>query len=84
MFVDSVMLNSLIQTALNGQRKHTNTLDGSWLSVIEIAEHLGASDDNSLPTHQVGWMSKVNNVEVDEWVRSGGAADKSDKPDTEQ
>jgi hypothetical protein len=22
--------------------------------------------------------------EVDEWVRSGGAADKSDKPDTEQ
>ena len=22
--------------------------------------------------------------EVDEWVRSGGAADKTDKPDTEQ
>ena len=34
--------------------------------------------------HRVGrrWMFKQD--EVDEWVRSGGAADKSDKPDTEQ
>jgi hypothetical protein len=37
-----------------------------------------------MPGHRVGrrWMFKQD--EVDEWVRSGGATDKSDKPDTEQ
>lgn len=60
-----------------------------WLSVEEIAEHLGVSKDTiyawinkkRMPAHRIGrfWKFKVD--EVDEWVRSGGAADteKSEK-----
>ena len=54
-----------------------------WLSVEEIAEHLGVSKDSiyawinkkRMPAHRIGrfWKFKVD--EVDEWVRSGGAAD---------
>lgn len=54
-----------------------------WLSVEEIAEHLGVSKDTiyawinkkRMPAHRIGrfWKFKVD--EVDEWVRSGGAAD---------
>lgn len=41
-------------------------------------------EQRAVPGHRVGrrWMLKQD--EVDEWVRSGGAADKSDKPDTER
>ena len=41
-------------------------------------------EQRAMPGHRVGrrWMFKQD--EVDAWVRSGGAADKSGKPDTEQ
>lgn len=60
-----------------------------WLSVEEISIHLGVSKDTiyawrekkKLPGHRVGrfWKFKAN--EVDEWVRSGNAAElpKGDK-----
>ena len=52
-----------------------------WLSVEEIGEHLGISKDTvyawiskkSLPAHRVGRFWKFQRVEVDAWVRSGGA-----------
>jgi hypothetical protein len=49
--------------------------------VIAKTEPLGS---RIMPAHRVGrrWMFKQD--EVDEWGRSGGAADKTDKPDTEQ
>lgn len=55
------------------------------LSVVEIAEYLGVSDDsvyrwindNGLPAHRVGRMWKFKKDEVDQWVRNGGAADGS-------
>jgi len=53
-----------------------------WLSVDEIAEHLGVSKDSvygwvssgRMPGHRVGRLWKFKRAEVDEWVRAGGAA----------
>ena len=53
-----------------------------WLSVDEIAEHLGVSKDTvytwvnerGMPGHKVGRLWKFQQNEVDEWVRAGGAA----------
>lgn len=50
-----------------------------WLSVDEIAEHLGVSRDTiynwingkSMPAHQIGRLWKFKVSEVDEWVRAG-------------
>jgi len=61
-----------------------------WLTVDDICKYLNISNETvykwieqrAMPGHRVGrrWMFKQD--EVDEWVRSGGAADKSDKSDT--
>ncbi|EAR55886.1 VrlI-like protein [Photobacterium sp. SKA34] len=57
-----------------------------WLSVEEIATHLGVSKDTiyawrekkGLPAHKVGrfWKFKVD--EVDSWVRNGSASEPSE------
>jgi len=49
--------------------------------VIAKTEPLGS---RIMPTHKIGRLWKFKKDEIDEWVRSGGAADKNDKPDTEQ
>ena len=54
-----------------------------WLSVDEIAEHLGVNPDTvykwierkKLPAHKVGRLWKFQVSEVNEWVRVGKAAD---------
>lgn len=58
-------------------------IDDRWLSISEICKHLGISSDTiykwiekkGLPAHKVGRLWKFKKVEVDEWVRSGQAAD---------
>jgi excisionase family DNA binding protein len=53
-----------------------------WLSVDEIADHLGIKRDTvykwiserQMPGHKIGRLWKFNQQEVDEWVRSGGAS----------
>ena len=53
-----------------------------WLSVEEIAAHLGIKretvytwiDTKGMPAHKVGRLWKFQKNEVDEWVRKGGAA----------
>lgn len=58
-----------------------------WLGVEEIAEHLGVSketiyrrlEDQSIPSHRFGKLWKFKPSEVDEWVKSGGAVDRSDR-----
>ena len=60
-----------------------------WLSVEEIAEHLGVSRDTvytwvnekGMPAHKVGKLWKFSTVEVDKWVRSGKAASKDRRQD---
>lgn len=52
-----------------------------WLSVIEIATHLGVNPDTiykwierkKLPAHKVGRLWKFMASEVDTWVRGGRA-----------
>lgn len=54
-----------------------------WLSVEEIAVYLGVSKDTvyawiskrNMPAHRIGRLWKFKSEEVDEWVRSGGAAE---------
>jgi excisionase family DNA binding protein len=57
-----------------------------WLSITEICEHLGVSNDtvykwidrHDMPAHRMGRLWKFKKDEVDEWVRAGGAADTSE------
>ena len=55
-------------------------MDDRWLSVDEIASHLGVSrdtvyrwiDTQDMPAHKVGRLWKFRKDEVDSWVRAGG------------
>jgi excisionase family DNA binding protein len=59
-------------------------METRWLSVDEVATYLGVSRDTvyrwiegrGFPAHKIGrsWRSKV--AEIDEWVKSGGGAQK--------
>lgn len=58
--------------------------ENRWFSMTEICEHLGISRDTaikwiskkSLPAHKLGRLWKFKIIEVDNWVRSGGAGEK--------
>ena len=58
--------------------------DDRWLSLEEIAHHLGVKKDtvykwlaaNKIPAHKVGKLWKFNKIEIDHWVRSGKAGSK--------
>jgi len=62
-------------------------MEGRWLSVDEIAAHLGIKRDTvyrwiserNMPGHKIGRLWKFNKMEVDEWVRGGGADDPRDE-----
>ena len=55
-------------------------MEDRWLSVEEIAAHLGVKRDTvykwidrkRLPAHKVGRLWKFRRGEVDNWVTSGG------------
>jgi excisionase family DNA binding protein len=59
-----------------------------WLSVDEIAAHLGVNPDTiykwitrkSMPAHKVGRLWKFLATEVDAWVKSGDASRETDLP----
>jgi excisionase family DNA binding protein len=54
-----------------------------WLSVAEIADHLGIKRDTvykwidrkHMPAHKIGKLWKFKVSEIDTWVRSGGTLD---------
>ena len=53
-----------------------------WVSVDDVSKHLGVAKDSvyrwidhkALPAHKIGRLWKFKLSEVDDWVRSGGAA----------
>jgi excisionase family DNA binding protein len=57
-----------------------------WLSVTEIAEHLGVKKDTvykwvarkKMPAHKVGRLLKFQIKEIDQWIREGKADSKND------
>jgi excisionase family DNA binding protein len=62
-------------------------MEDRWLSVDEIAAHLGVKRDTvykwiarkRMPAHKVGRLWKFRREEVDSWVREGSAADNAAK-----
>lgn len=56
--------------------------DDRWLTVAEIADHLGVTKDSvydwittkGMPGHKVGRLWRFQVSEIDEWVRMGKAA----------
>ena len=56
-----------------------------WLSVEEIALHLGVSKESiyrwlerkSIPAHRLGKLWKFQASEVDQWLRSGSATEET-------
>jgi excisionase family DNA binding protein len=60
-----------------------NVQQERWLSVDEIATHMGVNPDTvykwierrRLPAHKMGRLWKFKASEVDEWVRQGKAAE---------
>ena len=54
-----------------------------WVTLKEVQEHLGVGRETilqwiakrNMPAYKVGRLWKFKFSEVDEWIRSGGAAD---------
>lgn len=52
-----------------------------WATAEHVAQHLGVAKDTayhwrerkSMPAHRVGWLSKFQRFDVDEWVHADGA-----------
>jgi excisionase family DNA binding protein len=59
-----------------------------WLSVAEIANHLGVSKETiyrwlerkQIPAHRIGKLWKFKPTEVDKWIKKGGAGSLSKTP----
>jgi len=57
-------------------------MEDRWLSVDEIADHLGIKRDTvykwiskgQMPGNKIGRLWKCNKKEMDEWVKSGSAS----------
>ena len=58
-----------------------------WISVTEIAEHLGISkdsvynwiNDKNMPSHRIGKLWKFKASEVDQWVRELSKEEKNNE-----
>ncbi|MDD2336084.1 MAG: helix-turn-helix domain-containing protein [Geobacteraceae bacterium] len=58
-------------------------MEDRWLSINEICTYLGVSNDtvykwidrHKMPAHRMGRLWKFKRIEVDEWVKAGGASD---------
>jgi excisionase family DNA binding protein len=60
-------------------------MEDRWLSVDEIGTYLGVKRDTiykwisekAMPAHRLGRFWKFKKDEIDDWVKTGGAADKT-------
>lgn len=59
-------------------------IESKWLTLPETCEYLKVSRETILgwvskrimPAHKVGRLWRFDIAEIDEWIRSGGAAEK--------
>ncbi len=64
-----------------------STEQDRWLSVEEIAFHLGIKKDTAykwvakkhMPAHKVGRLLKFDKAQIDAWVTSGAASSEKQK-----
>jgi excisionase family DNA binding protein len=69
------------------RRRDQMTQSEPWVSLEEISQHLGVSQDTvhrwirnrNMPAHQIGRLWKFKVSEVDEWVRQGKTAEDTGK-----
>ena len=69
------------ETAYEAKHEWRRMMEERWLSVDEIADHLGIKRDTvykwiserQMPGHKIGRLWKFSKKEVDEWVRGEGA-----------
>jgi excisionase family DNA binding protein len=69
------------------RRRDQMTKSEPWVSLEEISQHLGVSQDTvhrwirnrKMPAHQIGRLWKFKVSEVDEWVRQGKTAEDASK-----
>lgn len=62
-----------------------------WASMSELLDYLDVSRESvlrwishrNMPAHKVGRVWKFKFSEIDEWIRSGGADDRSEHKDTQ-
>ena len=62
-----------------------------WSTLKEVQAYLGVGRETilqwiakrNMPAYKVGRLWKFKLTEVDEWIRSGGAAEYSETPDDE-
>ena len=57
-----------------------------WVTLKEVQEHLGETilqwiAKRNMPAYKVGRLWKFKLSEVDEWIRSGGAAENAKNED---
>ena len=79
------------EAAYRTKQKWRLKMEDRWLSVDEIAEHLGIKrdtvyrwvNDRQMPGHKIGRLWKFNKKDVDAWVKSGGAGEAGDSSATE-
>ena len=63
--------------------KKLDLIEDRWLSIKEIAEYLGVRretiyvylEKKNLPGHRIGKFWKFQKADVDNWVKSGKAAE---------
>ena len=69
----------------NGRMPEVLLVPDPWLSADDIATHLGVTKDSvyawiaekGMPAHKVGRLWKFQKLEVDTWVKAGGASEDS-------
>lgn len=60
-------------------------IEDRWLSINDICKYLGVSNDTvykwidrqQMPSHRMGRLWKFKKDEVDDWVKAGGAAERT-------
>lgn len=57
--------------------------ESKWMTIVEIAEYLKVSRETilnwinkkNMPAHKAGKLWRFDMNEVDDWIKTGGAAD---------